>query len=53
MDVSTKEAEMTQVLSEAAEQWLRNCRARAVADEEAVDMDQETIDEFRALGYFN
>ena len=53
VDVSTKEAEMTQVLSEAAEQWLRNCRARAVADEEAVDMDQETIDEFRALGYFN
>jgi arylsulfatase A-like enzyme len=53
VDVSTKQAELAKSLSEQAGGWLSDCQSRAKEVEGSVEMDQETIDEFRALGYFN
>ena len=52
-DMSTKRADLANVMSRQAWGWLKDCRARAEKVNGSVEMDQETIDEFRALGYFN
>ncbi len=52
-DISTKRADLANAMSRQAWGWLKDCRARAEKVNGSVEMDQETIDEFRALGYFN
>jgi arylsulfatase A-like enzyme len=52
-NVSAAQEELADALGERARVWLNDCRARAGNSEEFVEMDKETAEELRALGYLN
>jgi hypothetical protein len=52
-DVSAKQADLANSISKQAGAWLNECRANAEKVEGSVEMDRETIEELRALGYMN
>jgi arylsulfatase A-like enzyme len=53
VDVSAKQVDLAKAMSEQAGGWLSDCRARAEKVEGSVEMDKETLEELRALGYMN
>ena len=52
-DVSLKHTELTAMLGEKARSWLKTCQSYAPPVEEIEEIDDETREKLRALGYFN
>jgi arylsulfatase A-like enzyme len=53
MDVSAQHPERVKVLSGRAREWLRECKDRAKPPAELGEVDAETMEQLRSLGYFN
>jgi hypothetical protein len=53
LNVSMQHPELANAMSEHASEWLADCVAHASQPEEIGDMDQQTQEKLRALGYFN
>jgi len=52
-NVGATHADLAGALGEQSQAWLKDCQARASKSEVFVEMDQETAEELRALGYLN
>jgi arylsulfatase A-like enzyme len=52
-DVSAEHPERAKILSDRAREWLRDCAARAKPPAELGEIDPETMEQLRSLGYFN
>lgn len=53
VNLRQQQAAIAEELRGEADHWLTNCQASAKGVLEPLEMDEETIDEFRALGYIN
>ena len=52
-DVNGQHPELVQEMSDYARSWLKDCQANAAAPEQAEEMDEETKERLRALGYLD
>jgi arylsulfatase A-like enzyme len=52
-NASTTQAALVNELAGRAQAWLKDCQAHAVKSERSVEMDSDTLEELRALGYMN
>jgi arylsulfatase A-like enzyme len=52
-DLNAGNPELVQDMSEYARGWLENCQVNAVEPEQADEMDEETRERLRALGYLD
>ena len=53
VDVSATQANLASTLSSQARAWLQDCRSQSSEATDFVEMDSETAEELRALGYLN
>ena len=52
-DISTEQPQLAQSMRQRGEAWLQNCSDQATQPEEVEEIDAETEERLRALGYFN
>jgi arylsulfatase A-like enzyme len=52
-DLSSEKSELSQAMSVTAQEWFQECSSRAQSREEIGEIDEETREALRALGYFN
>jgi arylsulfatase A-like enzyme len=52
-DLSVRQPQLVQGMSEKARNWLKICKNNAVEPERAEEMDEETRERLRALGYLD
>jgi arylsulfatase A-like enzyme len=52
-DISTEQSQLAQSMRQRGEAWLQNCSDQATQPEEVEEIDAETEERLRALGYFN